>query len=468
MTTTPRATDARSLTGSDSFWLRMDSPVNLMIINGVMVFGEPVEFPRLRAVLADRLGSIERFRSVVRLADGEKRAAWRLDPEFDLDRHITRVRLPEPGDKAALADYVSAQMGEPLDPEHPLWRFTLVENYLGGSALFGRLHHCLGDGIAMMMVLLSLTDRTAVPPAGRRSPFRVLFDGCTREVFEEARREVEEIMPEGMRLLQRPFEAFRELGRFARGAASTAALAKLTFCRRDRPGPFHGELGVSKRVAWSKAIPVERVLRIKEALGGTLNDVTSSAMAGGIRRYLVGRGEAPESISLRATVPVSMRPLEGMADLGNQFGLVYFPIPVEIADAEDRLTEVRRRMKKLKRSAEALVTLRVLSLLGRTPHGVQRQAVKLFASKATAVMTNVPGPRERLYIAGYPLEDLFFWVPQSGQLSMGVSILSYAGTVRLGIATDAGLVPDPERIVEGFEDEMDDLLLLAEQRTGGG
>ena len=462
MTTSPSAGDACSLTGSDSFWLRMDSPVNLMIINGVMVFGEPVEYERVHRVLEERLASIERFRSVVELPAGRGRPTWRPDPVFDMNRHLVRHRLEEPAGEKELRDFVSARMGETLDPDHPLWRFTLIENYQGGAALFGRLHHCLGDGIAMMMILLSLTDRTREQADAHSSPFRVMFDGASKEVFQRAKREVEEIMPEGMRLLQRPAQAFKEISAAAKGAASTASLAKLTFCSRDRPGPFGGELGVEKRVAWSRSYPVERLKGIKQALGGTLNDIASSATAGGLRRYLLTRGANPDKIHFRATVPVNMRPLEGMADLGNEFGLVYLPIPVSIEDPTERLAEVGRCMKKLKRSAEALVTLRVLSLLGRTPKGLQRQAVKLFASKATAVMTNVPGPRERLFLGGHPIEDLFFWVPQSGQLSMGISLLSYAGSLRLGVSTDAGLVPDPERIVEGFEAEMDEMLARAE------
>ena len=118
-------------------------------------------------------------------------------------------------------------------------------------------------------------------------------------------------------------------------------------------------------------------------------------------------------------------------------------------------------MQRLKRSAESVVSLKVMSLMGRLPRAAQTALVRLFASKATAVMTNVPGPNRLLYLAGSPVRDVIFWVPRSARLSLGVSILSYAGRVRMGVATDAGLVPDPEKIVQGFHDEFATMQKLA-------
>jgi hypothetical protein len=151
-----------------------------------------------------------------------------------------------------------------------------------------------------------------------------------------------------------------------------------------------------------------------------------------------------------------------MSELGNQFGLVFLSLPIGIVDPRLRLAEVRRRMRSLRASAEPLVVLRVLSVMGRIPRIFQRAGVSLFGSKATAVLTNVPGPSEPLYLAGKLVQEIFFWVPQAGRLGIGISIFSYNGDVRIGIGTDAGLVPDPERIVAAIDDELDDLLARAE------
>jgi WS/DGAT/MGAT family acyltransferase len=295
------------------------------------------------------------------------------------------------------------------------------------------------------------------------NPFLDLFRKGSA-AFDGARRKVEEIMPEGMTLLLKPAEMLRSLAFWQRWAASSIALARLTLRTPDSRTPLNADLGIPKRAAWSEAIPVGAVKKIGTALGGTVNDVLLTAAAGGIRRYLIEQGGEGACKDFRATLPVNLRPLEALSALGNEFGLVYLTVPVEIADPASRLVELRRRMEKLKRSAEALVSYRVLGLMGRMPATAQKLLVRMFASKATAVITNVPGPNRHLYLTGARVNDILFWVPRSARLSMGVSILSYAGSVRMGVATDAGLVPDPEKIVEGFEEEFEAMRRLA--RTG--
>jgi len=347
-------------------------------------------------------------------------------------------------------------MSEPLDPARPLWQFHVVEGGASGSALIGRFHHCLGDGFGLMMVLLALTDPSPdVPAEPTDNPFFDLLRRV-RGGFEAAWRRVEELMPEGARLLSTPAEALAAAGAWRRTAGSAYALARLTFRSSDSATSLNApRLGVDKRAAWSRPIPLDEVRALRAGLDSTINDILLSCMVGGIRRYLLARGGEAACRDFRATVPVNLRPMRQLADMGNAFGLVYLSLPVAIADPLERLAELRRRMRALKRSAEAPVTLGVMSLMGRLPAPAQRALVRLFASKATAVMTNVPGPNRTLYLAGRPIRDLLFWVPRSARLSLGVSIMSYAGRVRLGVASDASLVPDPERIVEGFHEELD-------------
>ena len=448
---------SRPLSGTDSFWLRMDDPTNLMMINGVMLFDGSLDLERLRSVVRERVLPIPRFRERVVIPE---RGAFRWEPcpGFDLDEHVVRERLPEPADDATLRDVVSRKMSEPLDFGRPLWQFDVVENYGKGSALIARFHHCMGDGLGLMMVLLAMTDLEVEGAAA--NPFLALFQSPGSGI-EAARRKIEEIMPEGLSLLLKPFEALQSLAWWERGASSAVALARLVFRSADSRTMFNAELGVPKRAAWSDAIPMSDVAEVKDGLGATVNDVLLTAMAGGIRRYLAERSGEAGCKDFRATVPVSLRTLEELSALGNEFGLVYLTLPVQIADPVERLAELRRRMERLKRSAESIVSLRVMSIMGRLPAVAQKALVRMFASKATAVMTNVPGPRQTLYLAGEPIRDLIFWVPRSARLSLGVSIFSYAGKVRMGVATDAGLIPDPEKIVEGFHHEFEAMRELA-------
>src|SRR5206468_10885765 len=183
-------------------------------------------------------------------------------------------------------------------------------------------------------------------------------------------------------------------------------------------------------------------------------DVLIAAATGALRRYLEKRGEPTTGLAIRASVPVNLRPLDEAHRLGNSFGLVFLTLPVGIVDPVRRLRAIKKEMDELKRSPEALVAYGLLNLMGLAPVEVEKLGLRFFGSKATAVLTNVPGPREALYLAGRKLEQVMFWVPQSGRLGLGISILSYAGGVMLGVATDEGLVPDPERIVAEFEKEL--------------
>jgi WS/DGAT/MGAT family acyltransferase len=185
-------------------------------------------------------------------------------------------------------------------------------------------------------------------------------------------------------------------------------------------------------------------------------------MTGGLRQYLLQHDQAVKGLNFRAAVPVNLRSPDDELTLGNKFGLVFLSLPVGIADPVERLFEFRRRMEKLKGSSEAIVALGVLGAIGLSPARLQDMVVDIFGAKATCVMTNVPGPQQTLYLSGAPIRSMMFWVPQSGRLGMGISLLSYDGEVRLGVATDAGLVPDPEAIIDGFQQEFDVLKGMAQ------
>jgi diacylglycerol O-acyltransferase / wax synthase len=456
------------LSAVDHAWLRMDDPTNLMIINGCLVLERPVDKERVKALLARRLLPIRRFRQRILHRDGTP--CWKEEPAFDLDAHILETNLPAPGDDAALAAVVSALMSEPLELDRPLWRFHLINGYKGGCVLMGRLHHCIGDGMALLLVLLSLTDLTEGTPEGPEIPedsenaFTQLFRHPPHG-REAARQLAAQIMPDGIRLLEQSAEAFQSMGPLMTGIASTGAFARLLARPADPRTLFKGPLKVPKRVAWSEPILVSDVKEVGRALGGTINDVLIAAMTGALRRYLDRRGEPAHGLNFRAAMPVNLRSIDKMAELGNRFGLIFLSLPVGIDDAVARLAELRRRALALKRSAEPVVVYAILKLLGVVPLAIQRLVVSLFAAKTTMVMTNVPGPREVLYLAGRAIREIFFWVPQSGRVGLGVSIFSYAGHVRLGLASDEGLVPDPEVIVHGFHEEFAEL--QARARTEG-
>ncbi len=458
----------KRLSNVDVAWLRMEDPTNLMMISGILVLGAPMDYDRLKATLESRLLRFRRFRQrVIQPQSPVGTPYWEDDPCFDIDNHLGRISLPPPADQAALQDLASTLASTQLDFDRPLWHMYLVENYGQGSAVICRLHHCIGDGLALVHVLLSLTDQDPdapwpeAPPEvekerarpGRRRLFR-----RTRSVFRKTRRATRILVREGLETLANP-ERIVDLAHLGVDGAKAAAVLALRW--PDPETIFKGPLGVAKRSAWSSPLPLKDVKAIGKALGGTVNDVLLTAMAGGLRRYLQGRGEKVDGLNFRAIVPVNLRPIEDEPRLGNRFGLVFLSLPIGIADPLSRLHELNRRMNGLKGSLEAPVAFGILNAIGTSPEPIQDLVVNIFGTKGTAVMTNVMGPTEPLYLAGAPLEALMFWVPQSGRLGIGVSILSYAGKVWMGVITDEGLVPDPDTIVSGFHEEFDALLVRA-------
>lgn len=424
---TPSSSHRIPLTAADSAWLRMEDPTNLMTITGVMTFRQPVSFREFSRRVEDTFLPYDRFR--MRVADPKGklgRPAW-VEEDFRIEQHISRTELSPADDRQALRDLVSSEMSSPLDYSRPLWKFHFIENFRGGSALVSRIHHCIGDGISLMQVVLGMTD----PESEVRESAKV---GVHRKGAGHA------TMASGSKLLQ----ALKV------GGSATRSLGHLLSMRADPKTAFKGPLGTEKRATWSGEVPLATVKAIGKSMDATINDVLLAAVTETLRTYLAGRGQTAPDRDVRAVVPVNIR-APGDDSLGNQFGLVYLALPVAEAGSRERVLAIKERMDRLKKSPEAFVVYAVLKALGATHAGLQSKVVKLLSKNATAVMTNVPGPRRPLYVCGSQVDDMMFWVPQSGRLGLGVSILSYNEQVRVGVAADTGLVPDPETLTAGFE-----------------
>ena len=453
------------LSNVDASWLRMDEPNNLMIVNGVLVLDRPVPMDRIRELLQGHLVHFDRFRSrVVPAPAGIGTPLWEIDPEFSIDRHLVEARLPEPGDEAALQALVSGLLSQPFPPERPLWRFHYIPSYQGGSALVTRIHHCIGDGLALVHVLLSMSDGSPAVAASAPAAGDEEHGGVWDSVGAALSRTRDAALTVSGRVLREARELLANPERLARSGKDVAthlgSLARLLALPPDPRSAFKGPLAVPKRVAWSRAFDLAEFKGLGRSTGSTVNDILMAALAGGLRRYLLTRGQLAPTFDVRGVVPVNLRPPSEAHLLGNRFGLVFLELPLGIEDSLDRLFEVRRRMRAIKDSPEAAAIFEVLWAVGVAPRPVFDLVLDIFASKATAVVTNVVGPREEISIAGVPLRQAMFWVPSAGHLGLGVSLLSYAGKVWLGVQGDAGLVPDPERILAGFEAEVEALQSL--------
>lgn len=445
------------MTNADAGWLQMESPTNPMMISGFFEFDQPMDFERLKATIEQRLLRFERFRQrIVRTRVSLHRYHWETDPHFELDSHLHRIALPAPGDLATLKSVANDLASTPLDLSRPLWQFHLIENYEERSVLFCRLHHCIADGIALMHVLLSLCDDRAdapwfTPPAGEeRKP-----EGLAATLLRPAGvalTTAQAVAGESVEWLRNPTRAVTAA---QIAAAAAKSMARVTVMRPDSRSVLKGQLSVARRMAWSRPLPLDEVKAVGRATNATVNDVIVSTLAGALQHYMQSKGDDPAKVRMRAMVPVNLRSSdESPETLGNRFGLFAPDLPMDVTDPLARLAAFKQHIGYLKHTPEGYVTRAIVEAAGMTPVELEQLVIRFFTSKTSVVITNVAGPRQKIYLAGNLIRQINFWVPQTAGLGLGVSIFSYAGEIVVGVMANAKLVPDPEAIVDAFEAEF--------------
>jgi WS/DGAT/MGAT family acyltransferase len=460
-----------SMSGADLAWLRMERPTNPMMVVAVLILGARLQRGTVRALLQERLLRFERFRQLpVHDALGTH---WQTAEDFDLDAHLHCLRLPPRAGQAQLEAAAGRLASKQLDPHHPMWQIHLVERYRRGSAIIARFHHCYADGIALMRVLLSLTD--SAPVASSAGPNKARADGSPREsnplallepltaLFGSAVATLLDIGQSATGLVGASLNMLAHPDRAAalaqQVATASSELATITLLPPDPKTPLKRRLSGHKQVAWAPPLPLQEIKTVAQALGCTINDVLLATAAGALGAHLRQRGIATDGMALRALVPVNLRPAAELPRLGNEFGLVFAGLPVGEHNPVARLYAVHYDMERLKHSSQALVALWLLTALGMVPGVVEDRAIELFTSKASVVVSNVPGPRAPLYLAGARIEEQFFWVPQAGHIGVGISLLTYDGRVHFGVVADRNLIPAPAEVARRFPEEFEKLLL---------
>jgi diacylglycerol O-acyltransferase len=456
--------EAEPLSLVDHAWLRMDRATNLMMICGVMMSDQRFELAQVKALIAARLLCLRRFRQRVVRADGGAR--WEIDRDFDLDWHVRQVALPGAGGAPELEQLVSDLISTALDPAKPMWQFHVVEGAAGG-ALVLRIHHCYGDGFALGHVIERLTDadpdhpRLAGPDLSAPEPPRAAWErvlGRFSETLGDGARLAQALLADGADALRHPAQVAAR-ARF--GLALARELAVIAAMEPDAPTRFKGPLGVMKRAAWSAPLSLFEVKALAEALACSVNDVLLCCVTGALRGYLLAQGELAPGRDVRAMVPVNLRAPGPITELGNEFGLVFLDLPLAEAEPLRRLRTLRGRMRALRRSRQPLVAFGILTAMGVLPEPLKERVLETLAANASAVVSNVRGSPTPRFLAGRRITRQLFWVPQSGGIGLGISLLSYAGQIEMGVVSDVGLVPDPAELVRRLEREFESLLLAA-------
>lgn len=495
-----------SMSVQDALWLTMDRPNNLMVVDGAMILrGTPDE----KAVDAVYRDAVEKFpvlrRKAVKSGLGW---TWEDDPDFDVNRHVQLVELEEPMDMAALQNFLAEQRSEPMPQDRPLWVAYLLTPVIladgtSGSAVVSRFHHAIADGVRLTQVMLGLCESdgagvaAVVARKGVQSDSTVSPPEEIGRVATNAAGEVTNVVGSGMGMalgaaaaIRHPISALSQLPGLAAGVAKAgvhgveegismvrhpdrlldalevlgaeqhrsvndlSSVTKIALTSSDDT-VWTGKPGTTKAMAWSEPVPLEDVKAIGRAAGVTVNDVLLASIAGAIRQYLSDRGETLREVTWM--VPVNLKPFEDNLppDLGNYFALVFVSMPVDEPDPRTRLDVMHQRMKRIKNSDEAVLTFGLQRVVSMSPGQVAFFLTNFFANKAVGVLTNVPGPTGVLRFAGEDVQQVVGFAPCSGDQPMTTTIFSYNGGVTIGFATDAGLIPDPQTLVENVMDEIE-------------
>ena len=441
---------SRMMTPADAVWIRGDSPTNQVVISAVLWFDTSPDPARLRAILEERL--LERHpvfgQRVMPAHLPMTMPRWEDDPDFSMDHHLEVATLPEPGDHALLQQRCSEERSRPLDPDRPLWLATLHQGYRGdGAALHVRIHHSLGDGLALMQLLLMLVDELdgTASPLSDPLPLHTLTRQLARRTVDRATH-----------LARHPGASAGLL----RDAADTLAWSGRLLRPTEAPRSIlQGRPGGTKRMAWSpEGLPVEILKDTAHEHGVTVNDLLLAIMAGGLRRHLIEHDAMVDEVLV--VVPVNLRP-PGQPlprHLGNCIGLLPVLLPVGSLDPEHRLALVHERTQRLKSSRAPVVSRALLVGTTLVTPGVERAIHRLNQRYSTGVVTNVIGPDLELHLAGARVRGAIGWGGVTGNLNLGAGFISLGGRVFPGLVTDEAITPDPGRVLRHIEDEWTEVL----------
>jgi diacylglycerol O-acyltransferase / wax synthase len=442
---------------ADSVWYRGENPMNPMTISAILWFDRPLDPAWLKTVIQRRVLDAHPV-FMQRVVDSHLPgvpARWETVTDFDLDDHLRFVDLPAPGDHPTLEAACSAERTRKLDRSGPLWSITVYEGYRGDQcAVHARIHHSIGDGLALMQLLLGLTDEQGDDDGAWAQP---------------------DHLREGLALARHAAAAtlgfVRHPGRIP-GAARDVAGAVRWGGRLLAPtvaehSPLQGRPSGVKRMSWDPdGLPLADLKAVAKAAGATVNDLLLSIMAGALHTYLEEQDALVDDVLMM--VPVNLRrpgaPLP--PHLGNRIGLLPVLLPVRTSDPDERLALVQERILRLKNSPAPAVSRALIMGTSMATPGVERAIHRLNQWFSTGVITNVPGPTVPLHLSGSRLLGTIGWGGMTGHLNLGAAFISLDGRVFAGLVTDEAITPDPDRLLQMVRDEWDRVVTPAVTAAG--
>ncbi len=452
---------ADRLTGLDTSFLHMERAGAHMHVASTIIFeGAAPTHEEFRDHIASRLHLVPRFRQKLRFVPFDQgRPVWVDDPHLNLDYHVRQTALPAPGSDEQLRNLAARIFSQQLDRSKPLWELWLVEGLRDDRfAIVGKSHHALVDGVSGVDITTVLFDLDA-DPQGRSNPPPWLArpEPTDLKLFGDAMKErltsPKEIVRGFRAALRGPRQVLRGVGATSKMVGAGLAAPHTV---------FNVEIGPHRRFAITQADLAE-LKRVKDAHGGTVNDVILSIVAGAIGKYLRARGHSTEGLEMRAMVPVSVRAASEHGALGNRISAMMAPLPVWAEDPVERLRIVTEQMGDLKSSGQAVGAEILTKVTDFAPTTIASQAARLQPAQRffNLVVTNVPGPQFPLYVLGRKMESIFPMVPLARRQALCVGIMSYNGQVNFGLIGDYDAMADLDSFALDLEAATDEVIATA-------
>jgi diacylglycerol O-acyltransferase len=451
------------LTALDAGFLHLERSGAHMHVAGVLVFeGTAPAYDELVEAIEARMHLVPRYRQkLAHVPWGQGRPVWVDDPHFNARYHVRHSALPAPGSDEQLRNLAGRLFALPLDRTKPLWELNLVEGLDGDRfAIISKTHHALVDGVSGVDITSVLFDLSPdpTPPAAEGREWVPRPEPTAAELLAQALVERATVPAEGARGLRALTRAPRQvLGQAGEWLVGVGAMAWAGLSPAP-PSPFNVPIGPHRRYTWVDS-EVARFKAIKNALGGTLNDVVLSAVSLALGRFLRRRGVDTDGLVLKAMVPVSVRADTQRGALGNRVAAMWAPLPVGVADPEAVLSEVAEAMRGIKESGQAVGAVALTSLADFAPPTIMSQAARLQARQRffNLVVTNVPGPQIPLYLLGRQMVRFYPVVPLAHHQALGIAIMSYDGRLGFGLLGDYDAMGDLEALADDLRVAIDDL-----------
>jgi len=457
------------LTAVDASFLSNESSASHMHVGAILVFeGPPPHYDDLIEHIRGRLRMVPRFRQKLAVPPMEAgRPLWADDPGFNLRYHVRHSALPEPGDEPQLRLMAARVFSQQLDRSKPLWEMWLIEGLEGNRfAVLTKTHHAMVDGVSGVDIGTVLFDVKPDPdPPPPDDGWAPQPEPSTAELVARGAADAAAVplnlAGRAIDAIRRPEPAARRLAEALEGIGEVVG----AFADPAPEVPLNVPIGSHRRFVWARS-DLATFKRIKDALGGTVNDVVLTVVTGGLRDWLAGRDIEADELKLRALVPVSIRAEDEHGNLGNRIAAMRGPLPVNVPDPLERLGVVRERMEGLKQSKQALGAEVIARFNDFAPPTLLAQASRInFSTRLfNLIVTNVPGPQMPLYLLGRQLEEVFpvAFLPQDHALA--VAIMSYNGRVDFGLLADYDAMPDVQVIADGIEASIAELAKAAEAK----